>query len=53
MTAGKGQGEPEATSETESRRVWRKIRRAVLNALARLALYAVILIIAAWQIMHD
>lgn len=43
---------PEVTSdETESARVWRNIRRHILQGLARLALYAFVLFCAASAIM--
>lgn len=47
---------PEVTSgeppgETESERTWRKIRAAIVSALVRLALYAVVAYMAASQIM--
>lgn len=42
-------GEP--PGETESERTWRKIRAAIVSALVRLALYGVIALMAAVQIL--
>lgn len=43
---------PEVTSETESARTWRKIRRHAFSALARLAVYGSVLLMAGSEIIR-